>query len=304
MVTSPARRMPLPFAQGPREARTVTFMVGGQAFELPRPFLAIHSPEWAKRLAEEPQMPPVELEGEADSFGAFVAFLTGADGDAGEVTAENVLPLLHWGRELGVDYISGQCEAFLLTGHASGLEPVELLEVASRYDLPLIYARATEAVAQGMHHVKVPEDGSQESVPEIFRSTEIREDTVRTHLAMGTLVHDVEQQKRHRFADHTRLRDPEQKARVIWKTRRRQQPAPEPPKDPDWRCTQAVWPHHSMYGEEWTVVPAETQPNRFRSFGGFARSADFYAGTGDGADSGLHTSTRTATEGEAASVAD
>jgi len=275
----------------------VAFVVGGKAFELPRPFLAIHSPDWAKRLAEQPQLGVVELEGEADSFGAFVDFLTGADGDAGEVTAANIRPLLHWGRELGVDYVAGQCEAFLLTGAHSGLDPIELMEVASRYDLPHAYARATEAAAHGMHHLKVPEEGSPEGVPEIFRSEEIREDTLRAHLGFGSLVHDGEMQKRHRFADHTGLRDPEQRARVLWRSRRRQQPGPEPPKDHDWRCTEAVWPHHSMYGEDWTVVPSETQPtsSAWKSHGASSRSAGVNERTGYGTGHALRMTSLGAT---------
>jgi len=240
----------------------MTFIVGGETFELPGPFLAIHSPEWARRFAEDSELKSAELPGEAASFRAFVQFMRGESGDAGEVTAHNVLDLLHWGQQLGVDYVSSQCESFLLTSKIApaGLEHANLIEAAARYDMPLVYARATESIAQGTHHIEVPESNSGIPVNAAFLSRDIREDVLKAHVSMGLMRSDAEMRRRHRFADHTALPETEQRARLLWKSRRRFVPPPEHPPDHDWRALQTVWPHHSLRGEDWTAVPYETQP--------------------------------------------
>ncbi|CAJ1371516.1 unnamed protein product, partial [Effrenium voratum] len=42
----------------------LTFVVGGEPFEVPWPFLSLHSPVWAEKLAKEPEKKVIELEGE------------------------------------------------------------------------------------------------------------------------------------------------------------------------------------------------------------------------------------------------
>lgn len=50
-------------------------MVGGEPFELPWPFLAMHSPKWAQKIAEDPNLKEVKLDGDSDSFRFFLEFL-------------------------------------------------------------------------------------------------------------------------------------------------------------------------------------------------------------------------------------
>ena len=61
----------------------LTFVVGGEPFEVARPFLALHSPKWAQRLLEEPELAarPIELQGEAPrAFGARSSAVSAAFG--------------------------------------------------------------------------------------------------------------------------------------------------------------------------------------------------------------------------------
>lgn len=260
--------------------RTVVFQVQGQEFEISRPFLAMHSPVWAKRLAEEPSVQRHQLTGaSAESFGAFVRFLTGADGAEGRVTSDNVFHLLKWGKEFGVDYVISFCEEFLCAkvgklgpgregvANVDGqdVDAAHLLDLAARHDMPLLYARATEVVAHDMHSVVVPEDGV---LPDIFASGAIRDDVVNAHITMGLMRNDGEGRRKHRFADLStmpglqRATVPErQRARLLWKARSRLVPPPEALPEANWKVSPAtVWPHHSLRDESWTVVPHETQP--------------------------------------------
>eukprot|EP00439_Symbiodinium_sp_Y106_P033284 s2915_g3.t11 len=50
---------------GPARRGLLTFVVGGEPFEIPWPYLALHSPLWADKLAEDPNLAVIELEGEA-----------------------------------------------------------------------------------------------------------------------------------------------------------------------------------------------------------------------------------------------
>eukprot|EP00438_Fugacium_kawagutii_P013789 Skav214468 [mRNA] locus=scaffold1167:103760:104056:+ [translate_table: standard] len=69
---------------------------------------------------------------------------------------------------------------------------------------------------------------------------------------------------RHRAADQMMLPDAHERARVMWKTRHRfLKPSPPEPEH-DWRSLHLVWPHHSLRGEDWTVVANETQPTPYR----------------------------------------
>merc|ERR1712176_1265653 len=116
-------------------------------------------------------------------------------------------------------------------------------------------------VAHGSHHLEVPEDPHNGSpMLRAFASGEIRDDVLRSHIAMGLLVSDGEMGRRHRFADHTVLNTEHQRARLLWKSRKRFVPPPPEPPDHDWRALQTVWPHHSLRGDDWCVVPAESQP--------------------------------------------
>lgn len=218
-----------------------------------------------KKIAQEPFLRQVELEGEAASFRAFVEFLTGVEGAAGEVSAANVLPLLHWGREFGIDYVTSQCEDLLLSKPPEGIEPPQLLEIAARHDMPLLYSRATEIVAQSMHSISLPEAGDRAPLQPAFDAAPTREDVIRTHLSMGVLRGDGEMRLRHRFADHTALEDSRQRARLLWKSRKRHVLPPEDPPKHDWRTLQTVWPHHSLRGDDWTCVPIETQPTLYKT---------------------------------------
>lgn len=270
---APSRPVPLPFGREKPEARTITFVVSGDPVPLPRLFLTIHSETWAGKLAADPQLDTVELEGDASSFRSFAQFLQGAHGDAGEVTSQNVRSLLHWGEELDVDYIAGECESFFLT--ACSMEPCEVLELAARYNLPLAYARAAEATGVGAQHI----DGDHE----LFEAHDIREDVLRAHLGRGLDFVDAEQRLRHRFADHTVMTGATQQARLTWKKSRRvpfEHPGPE---TRDWKQLQTVFPHHSMRGEDWLFVPDQTQPSHpLRTKGFSAKSTDMMARTGYG----------------------
>ncbi|CAK9027485.1 unnamed protein product [Durusdinium trenchii] len=146
----------------------LTFKVGGEPFELPWPFLALHSPKWAQKLAEEPEMAEqvIELEGEADSFRAFLNFLQGAEGPTGDLRPDNFMAVLEWSEDFGVDHIRGQCEAFLLDPKgrdAIELSPDEILEIAARFNMPKLYQKAVEITGQGMQYLQawaVVGDGS------------------------------------------------------------------------------------------------------------------------------------------------
>ncbi|CAE7803779.1 unnamed protein product [Symbiodinium sp. CCMP2456] len=49
---------------GPARRGLLTFVVGGEPFEIPWPYLALHSPVWADKLAEDPNLAVIDLEGE------------------------------------------------------------------------------------------------------------------------------------------------------------------------------------------------------------------------------------------------
>eukprot|EP00931_Biecheleriopsis_adriatica_P078124 TRINITY_DN51593_c0_g1_i1.p1 TRINITY_DN51593_c0_g1~~TRINITY_DN51593_c0_g1_i1.p1 ORF type:complete len:284 (+),score=57.41 TRINITY_DN51593_c0_g1_i1:52-852(+) len=236
----------------------VTFRVGGEAFELPIPFLSMHSPRWAKRLAEEPEKNEFELEGEAESFRVFLQYLKGEEGQAGEVHMGNLLQLLRWGEEFEVDYVRGACEAFLL--HPSGpaaveLSPVEVLEIAARFDMPRLYEKAVEVTGQGMKYIQVPEDE-----PSTFDAKDLRSDVLSAHLSMGLMCSDAEMRRRHRFADQSSLPSNLERSRLMWKSRARFRQPPGELYEQDWHSLQTVIPHHSLRGEDWVVVPHESQP--------------------------------------------
>ncbi|CAJ1355982.1 unnamed protein product, partial [Effrenium voratum] len=192
----------------------------------------------------------------ADSFRAFLNFLQGAEGPAGDLTPQNFLPILEWGEEFGVEHIRGQCEAFLLDPRcreAIDLSPDEVLEIAARYNMPKLYQKAVEVTGQGMQYIQV-DTGSR------FQAEDLRLDVLQAHLSMGVMSSDGEMRCRHRTADQIMLPDAHERARLMWKarTRFRQPPPPEP--DHNWRRLDMVWPHHSLRGEDWTAVAAETQP--------------------------------------------
>merc|ERR1712078_451563 len=117
--------------------------------------------------------------------------------------------------------------------------------------MPLLYTKAMEIVAQGMHWVDVPEHDA--TVPEVFKVRDIREEVIRTHVSMGRVRNDGESHRNYRFADHTLLDEPTQRARLKWKSRRRFVIPSEKPPEHDWKALQTVWPHHSLRGEDWTV---------------------------------------------------
>ncbi|CAE8617606.1 unnamed protein product [Polarella glacialis] len=94
----------------------------------------------------------------------------------------------------------------------------------------------------------------------VFYSEDLRNDVLKAHLSMGLMCNDGEMRNRHRFSDQTQLREPHQRARLLWKSRGRFMPPPSEVQEVDWRSLQTVWPHHSLRGEDWTVVPHETQP--------------------------------------------
>jgi len=241
--------------------RTFTFVVAGQEFHIAKPFLGMHSPLWKERLDADPNLVRAELPGDAAKFQAFVEFLQGVpSGPNSEITAENVLHILHWGKEFGVDYISPICEEFLLSKPPADIEPIELLEIAARHNMPLLYSRATEVVAQGMHWIHVPDGTDHLPMSDAFNVGGIREDLVSAHISMGLMRNDGEMSRRHRFADSTVLDAPKQRARLLWKTRKRFVPPPGESEELDWRSLQMCWPHHSLRSDDWTVVPCETQP--------------------------------------------
>lgn len=246
---------------GGRKGRLFTFVVDGQEFQIPKPFLAIHSPIWAARFEADPSLARVQLSGEADSFGKFIEFLQATEGPSSEVNGKNVMPLLNWGKEFGVDYISALCEEFLLSRPPEGIEPTELLEIAARHNMPLLYSRATEVVAQGMHWVDVPDEASRVPMSDVFNVGGIREDLLSAHISMGLMSNDGEMNRRNRFSDYTTLDESRQRARLLWKTRKRFVPPPPEPAELDWKSLQMCWPHHSLRSDDWTVVAHEAQPN-------------------------------------------
>lgn len=236
----------------PRGARTrdqqeVIFTVGGEEFRLTRTMLRIHSPMWAQRLEG---VPSVELAGSADSFRVFVEYLNGSS----DVGRENFEHLLHWAGQFQAEHIARLCESFLL--RADCKTDLELLEIAAKHNMPLLYRQASETVAQDLQYHQL--DGL-DGLPPTMASKEIREDLIRAHISMGVMRGECEMRRRHRFADHTSMSGPKQRARLLWKNRHLFQ-APAPVEKPDWRSLQTVWPHHSLRGDDWTVVPAETQP--------------------------------------------
>jgi len=274
-----------------RVSQSIVFVAGGEEFVLPKPFLAIHSPYWGAIFHENPELTRHELENaDPASFRAFVAFLNGASGADGDVTAHNVLDLLRWGKEFGVDYITSLCEDFLLslgggrarrgredpTGQISDgraavaqaaafgredPEPMELLEIAARYDMPLLYSRATEKAAQGMSSIYVADSSDRAPLPAAFGSKEIREDLINAHITMGLMRNDGESRRRYRFADHTAIDGDTQRSRLLWKSQARLVPPPEDLPAMTWKSSPTtVWPHHSLRDETWAAVPSETQP--------------------------------------------
>lgn len=245
--------------RAPSRRHMFTFIVGGQEFSIQKPFLTMHSPVWAARCREDPSMNCAELPGEADSFGMFINFMQGLDGSA-DVTARNVLPLLHWGKEFGIDYIAAQCEEVLLTRPPEGIEPTEMLEIAARHNMPLLYSRATEVVAQGMHWVEVPDARSGDPLGDAFNVGGIREDLVSAHISMGLMRNDGQMRRKHREYEANLLGESEQRSRLLWKTRKRFVAPPTESADLDWKSLQVCWPHHSLRGDDWTVVAHEAQP--------------------------------------------
>lgn len=243
----------------------LTFVVGGEPFEVPWPFLALHSPQWAEKLAEEPAVAKqaIELQGEADSFRAFLNYLQGAEGPTGDLNPGNFMAVLEWGEEFGVEHIRGQCEAFLLDPRcreAIELSPDEVLEIAARYNMPKLYRKAVEITGQGMQYIQVPAQARNTR----FEAEDLRVDVLKEHLAMGMMSADGEMRCRHRAADQMMLPDAHERARIMWKTRPRFQKPKAPEPDHDWRSLHLVWPHHSLRGEDWTAVAHETQPTPYR----------------------------------------
>jgi hypothetical protein len=243
-----------------KDKRSVTVIVDGEEFVLAKPFLSIHSPAWAGRFAEDPELVRVELQGNAQEFRIFFEFLTGIEGQNNEITVNNVLPLLRWGARFDVDYILSMCESFLLTKMPPEFDPIELLEIAAEHKMSLLYSRLMEILAQGMNWVDVPDGTDSSPIPAAFNVRSIREDIVGKHIQMGLLRNDGEMQCRYRFADHTTLDDHKQRARLLWKTQRRFIPPAPEPAEHDWKSLQTVWPHHSLRSDDWCVVPCETQP--------------------------------------------
>mmetsp|Transcript_14957 Transcript_14957/g.41787 ORF Transcript_14957/g.41787 Transcript_14957/m.41787 type:complete len:312 (+) Transcript_14957:75-1010(+) len=245
----------------------ISFVVEGQTFELPRTLLAVHSPGWADRMAKDPTLREVSLpEASAASFGAFEKFLRGVDGVEGDVTARNVKDVLYWGEELGIDHLPAQCESFLLTCNERTFTPQQFLELSARHNMPLLYARALELAAQWSIDLDVPDVFSDAGaqLPAVFASEQIRNDLISAHISMGLMRGDGEMRRRHCFADHTTLEDPQQRARLMWKSRKRFVKAPAEPPGHNWRALQTVLPHHSLKGPDWVVAASETQPTGLR----------------------------------------
>jgi len=251
----------------PSSFGTVAFQVGGEVFCLPRPLLMVLSPHWAARLGAEPDLSTVDLPGEAASFRAFVDIVSCTDVASSEITAENVLHVLRWSKEFGMDHIVATCESFFLTCNEALFPPLQLLEVAAQYDMPLLYARAVERAAQSTHHLVVPDTTSEigQQQPSAFASEHLRGDIVASHVAMSVMRGHGEMRCKHRFADHTRLDDASQRARLLWKTRQQFVKAPLEPFGHDWRTLQTVWPHHTLRGSDWVAAPCEMQPSRGKS---------------------------------------
>eukprot|EP00928_Gymnodinium_smaydae_P096006 TRINITY_DN8381_c0_g1_i1.p1 TRINITY_DN8381_c0_g1~~TRINITY_DN8381_c0_g1_i1.p1 ORF type:complete len:340 (-),score=76.84 TRINITY_DN8381_c0_g1_i1:43-1062(-) len=266
-------------------ARSLTLVVEGEAFELPRRLLTLYSPPWRERLEREPELeredsqmillavesgalaPPrsalereAELPGSADSFRAFLEFLTGREE---AVTGDNVMHILHWARELGIGHLPALCEEFLLLRPPAHLGPEELLEISTVHDMPLVYAKAVEELSHGLvSGVHIPSlhaaKDQSDAAPLVFQSESIRSEIVQAHLSKGFLRSEAESHRRQRFADYSALDERRQRARLLWKARL---PKPDaPPPEVDWKELQTVWPHHSLRGDDWAVVPRELQP--------------------------------------------
>eukprot|EP00929_Paragymnodinium_shiwhaense_P051367 TRINITY_DN25865_c0_g1_i6.p1 TRINITY_DN25865_c0_g1~~TRINITY_DN25865_c0_g1_i6.p1 ORF type:complete len:300 (-),score=35.22 TRINITY_DN25865_c0_g1_i6:65-964(-) len=245
---------------GPRRNPVLSVTVAGEEFSFQKPFIMMHAEKIKQMLLQDPALDILDLPGSSASFGRFAAFLQGSDGPAGEVTSENVLDLLHWARELDVRHIPALCEEFLLLRPPPEFPATQLLELASSYGMPLVYARYMETAAQQMPAIAVPEVNEAATYAPAFGAKEIRDEMVRTHISMGLMRNDGEGRCHLRFADYTGLPDERQRSRLYWKSRPRFVPAPKPQPVPDWRSLQLCWPHHSLRGEDWSVVPAETQP--------------------------------------------
>lgn len=280
------------------DPRILTLVVGGQEFRVAKAFLSIHSLLWARRLRLDPSTVRVEFHGlekdkdpeaVAEEFGHFLSFLGGGEenGENTEVNAGNVRLLLRWAAEFEVDYLFSICESFLMLPHASSstnLDTMELLELAARHDLPLLYSRCCERAAQGLGQVEVPDLAeSSGSRLAVFSSPNIRDDLVTSHICMNEMRRDAEARRRIRFADYTaRIPTPgQQRARVLWKNRCKltnqarglrsgqenlnQAQLHEPPRRSyalgEWRISPSVvWPHDSLRDHTWPMVPGETQP--------------------------------------------
>eukprot|EP00928_Gymnodinium_smaydae_P096007 TRINITY_DN8381_c0_g1_i2.p1 TRINITY_DN8381_c0_g1~~TRINITY_DN8381_c0_g1_i2.p1 ORF type:complete len:315 (-),score=71.53 TRINITY_DN8381_c0_g1_i2:43-987(-) len=241
-------------------ARSLTLVVEGEAFELPRRLLTLYSPPWRERLEREPELERAELPGSADSFRAFLEFLTGREE---AVTGDNVMHILHWARELGIGHLPALCEEFLLLRPPAHLGPEELLEISTVHDMPLVYAKAVEELSHGLvSGVHIPSlhaaKDQSDAAPLVFQSESIRSEIVQAHLSKGFLRSEAESHRRQRFADYSALDERRQRARLLWKARL---PKPDaPPPEVDWKELQTVWPHHSLRGDDWAVVPRELQP--------------------------------------------
>jgi len=261
-------------ARVPEHHRTIIFVVGGEEFQMSKPFVGLHSPLWKRRFEEEPTLDRAELDGDANSFRAFASFMQGVEGHEGEVNEGNVLNLLYWAKELDVGYVPALCEEFLLLRPPSHLQPMQLLDLASRHNMPLLYTRALETLANAMTAAEIPDGDDLSKDDHACATTAIREDVLRAHISMGVMRNDAEGRRRQRFGEYGELDEAKQRARLLWKSRPRFVPPPADAPEHDWRKLQTCWPHHSLRGDDWVVVPAETQPTMpLRSRGVAAKSA-------------------------------
>lgn len=242
---------------------TTTFVVENEQFEVPRAALMIHSPVWAAKLAKDPALDKVNLEhGTAASFRKFLGFLVAgfSSDEGGVVTADNVADLLPWGDLMGVDQIRVACESFLITCPEDVFSPQLALDLSSRYNMPMVYSRALEIAAQRAISLDVPE--SPAAASSVYSVQQIRDDLVEAHVTMGLMLRDSEIRRRHNLGDHTTLQEPSQRARLLWKSRKRFVKQEPPLTAHDWRKVETVFPHHSFRGPEWLAVPYEGQTSR------------------------------------------
>lgn len=189
---------------------------------------------------------------------------------------------MRWAAEFEVDYIFSLCESFLMQGpKVTGMDHMELLELAARHDLPLLYSRCCEQAAQQLGHVEVPplEDCTGSKLA-VFSSPNIRDDLVTSQICMDGMRRDAESRRRIRFADYTAQipTSGKQRARVLWKNRckltnqaraarSRVKALEEEPQAPksyalgEWRISPSVvWPHDALRDHTWPMLPGETQP--------------------------------------------